>query len=78
MKKDPDVHYLPNLLCYLLHKEKNGLVCYKFHQTCDGWTAVLKCKITGIEYVLTLNSIASTVTVEKPLTYLNVIKEFEK
>ena len=66
-------HYLPSFLCRLLIKHEKVIRPYNFHQANGGWQAVLKCGITGKEYLMVLKPIESSVTVEQPLTADDVI-----
>ena len=53
------VHYLPSIIERGFLQVPEVAKMYNFHPTADGWTGVLKCSTTGIEYRLDLNPIQS-------------------
>ena len=57
------VHYLPGMLCQAFLKTPQVVSVHNFHQTTEGWTTVIKCMLTGIEYRLDLTPIKSEVKV---------------
>lgn len=67
------IHYLPSYLYQTLKVVPNLMTVHNFHSTADGWTTVLRCPQTGIEYRLDLTPIKSEVKVEE-LRY----SDFEK
>ena len=71
MNKIP-VHYLPTILCRMFLRHDNLVKCFNFHQSNGGWTTVLKCGMTGIEYKMELTPIQSEVKAG-PLTVDEVL-----
>jgi hypothetical protein len=61
-------HYLPSLLCRLFSRHKDILTVSNYHQTTNGWVTILKCEMTGQEYIMNL------LPIKKELMY----SDFEK
>lgn len=64
------IHYLPGLLRRMFHRHDNAIECKSLHQVASGWAGVLKCGITGRDYVVTIMPVAE----ETVLMYSDVIK----
>lgn len=69
MNKIP-VHYITHFLCQIIFKTK-WIDISDLHQTCGGWTGILRCNKTGQEYRLRLHPIEKKV--EKPLMFSDVM-----
>jgi hypothetical protein len=68
------VHYFPGFLCKVFIKHESLFKCRNFHPTADGWTTVVKCNFTNIEYRVDVTPIKSEKIVI-PDTYQQLLQQ---